>query len=78
MYRQGTKVDLTRSEWSLLDALLTRAGRVVSKADLDALVTGFEGHSTSNTLEVHVFNLRRKLGREIVQTVRGLGYRIGP
>lgn len=74
--RDGKPVDLTAREWALLDALVTRSGRVVSKPDLDALLTGFEGEAASNSLEVHVFNLRRKLGREIVQTVRGLGYRI--
>jgi len=70
-------VELTAREWALLDALSARAGRVVSKPDLDALVSGFEGEVSSNVLEVHVFNLRRKLGRELIQTVRGLGYRIG-
>ncbi len=72
----GKPVDLTAREWALLDALMARSGRVVSKSDLDALLTGFQGEAASNTLEVHVFHLRRKLGREIVQTVRGLGYRI--
>ena len=75
-WRGGKAVGLTAREWALLDALMARAGRVVSKSDLDALVTGFEGEVASNSLEVHVFNLRRKLGREIVQTVRGLGYRV--
>lgn len=76
VWRDGKAVGLTAREWALLDALMARAGRVVSKSDLDALVTGFEGEVASNSLEVHVFNLRRKLGREIVQTVRGLGYRV--
>ena len=74
--RNGKLVDLTAREWALLDALVSRAGRVVSKPDLDALLTGFKGEAASNSLEVHVFHLRRKLGRDIVQTVRGLGYRI--
>jgi two-component system OmpR family response regulator len=76
--KDGVRVDLTAREWSLLDALVARAGRVVSKTDLDALMTGFEGDFNSNSLEVHVFNLRRKLGHDIIRTVRGLGYRIGP
>ena len=73
---KGKPVVLTAREWALLDALISRSGRVVSKPDLDALLTGFAGEAASNSLEVHVFNLRRKLGRDIVQTVRGLGYRI--
>ena len=77
VYRGGERVDLTAREWALLDALLTRAPRVVSKADLDTLTTGFDGESASNALELHVFNLRRKLGRDTIETVRGMGYRIG-
>jgi two-component system, OmpR family, response regulator len=74
--RGGKPVDLTAREWALLDALMARSGRVVSKPDLDALLTGFKGEAASNSLEVHVFHLRSKLGRDIVQTVRGVGYRI--
>jgi two-component system OmpR family response regulator len=76
VYRNGVSVDLTPREWSLLDALVTRSGRVVSKSDLEALMTGFHGESTGNALDVHIFNLRRKLGRDAIQTVRGLGFKI--
>ena len=76
VYRDGVKVDLTVREWTLLDALVTRAGRVVSKQDLEALLAGFDGHVSGNTLEVHVYNLRRKLGHDVIQTVRGRGYHV--
>ena len=76
VYRGGVKVDLTVREWTLLDALVTRAGRVVSKQDLEALLAGFDGHVSGNTLEVHVYNLRRKLGHDVIQTVRGRGYHV--
>ena len=46
------------------------------KADLEKLVHGFDSEVASNALEVHVSALRRKLGRELIETVRGLGYRI--
>jgi two-component system OmpR family response regulator len=72
----GRRADLTAREWSLLEALVLRAGRIVSKAELDALATGFDGEASSNALEVHVSNLRRKLGRSLIETVRGLGYRV--
>ena len=68
--------ELTAREWAVLEALVTRAGRYVSKADLEALVSGSESETTSNILEVHVHNIRRKLGRELIQTGRGLGYRV--
>jgi two-component system OmpR family response regulator len=72
----GLIVDLTAREWALLDALASRAGRIVSKTDLEALVTGLDSEVNSNAIEVHIFKLRRKLGRNIVETVRGRGYRM--
>jgi len=73
----GERVELTAREWSLLEALALRPGRIVAKADLDRLVLGADAEVTSNSLEVHVSSLRRKLGRSVIETVRGLGYRTG-
>jgi two-component system OmpR family response regulator len=73
----GVRADLTAREWALLEALMLRAGRVVAKADLERLVLGFDSEIASNALEVHVSALRRKLGRDLIETVRGLGYRVG-
>jgi two-component system OmpR family response regulator len=75
-WRSGQRVDLTAREWLLLEALAARAGRVVSKSDLDALSMDLDSEVASNVLEVHVFNLRRKLGRGVIETQRGLGYRV--
>ncbi|MDH4059565.1 MAG: response regulator transcription factor [Aquincola sp.] len=72
----GVRVELTAREWTVLEALVLRAGRIVPKADLEKLVHGFDSEIASNALEVHVSALRRKLGRELIDTVRGLGYRI--
>ena len=72
----GVRADLTAREWSVLEALVLRAGRIVPKADLERLVLGFEAELASNALEVHVSALRRKLGHALIETVRGLGYRI--
>jgi two-component system OmpR family response regulator len=72
----GVPADLTAREWALLEALALRAGRIVPKPQLEQLVLGFDAEVTSNALEVHVSALRRKLGRELIETVRGLGYRI--
>lgn len=73
----GERVELTAREWTVLEALVLRPGRIVPKTDLERLVLGFESELASNALEVHVSALRRKLGRELIETVRGLGYRIG-
>lgn len=72
----GQGVELTAREWAILEALVLRAGRIVSKADLEALVLGFDSELASNSTEVHVFKLRSKLGKALIETVRGLGYRI--
>ena len=72
----GEAVALTAREWNVLEALARRAGRIVAKADLERLALGFDAELASNALEVHVSALRRKLGRELIETVRGLGYRI--
>jgi two-component system OmpR family response regulator len=76
---RGERVELTAREWAVLEALVRRAGRVVSKSELDRLVLGLDAHVQSNALEVHVSALRRKLGKDLIDTVRGLGYRVaGP
>jgi len=72
----GARVELTAREWALLEALAQRAGRIVDKRELETLVLGSESEVLSNALEVHVSSLRRKLGRSLIDTVRGLGYRL--
>ena len=72
----GAPVDLTATEYALLEALMRRAGRIVSRPMLEELIYGFEGDVASNTVEVHIASLRRKLGRDAIDTVRGMGYRL--
>ncbi len=74
----GHRVELTAREWALVEALLHRAGRVVAKADLERLLLGAEAELQSNALEVHVSSVRRKLGHGVIETLRGLGYRMTP
>ena len=74
--REGQRIDLTAREWALLEALALRAGRIVLKGELERLVHGLDSEVTSNALEVHISSLRKKLGREVIDTVRGLGYRL--
>jgi two-component system OmpR family response regulator len=78
VYRDEQRIDLTAREWAVLEALTLRAGRIVPKADLERLVHGFDSEISSNALEVHISSLRRKLGRDLIETVRGLGYRFEP
>lgn len=73
---KGAPVDLTAHEYALLEALMRRAGRILSRATLEELLYGFEADVSSNTVEVHIASLRRKLGHEVIETVRGMGYRM--
>jgi len=71
---EGFAVELSRREFALLRALAERAGRAVSRESLMQALYGAEGGAESNTLEVHIHTLRRKLSPSIIRTVRGLGY----
>jgi two-component system, OmpR family, response regulator len=74
----GEPVVMTHRELSLLEYLMRRPGQVVSKTDLlDQVWDATEGTET-NVVEVYVGYLRRKIGRERVETVRGAGYRLVP
>ncbi|RZL29102.1 MAG: response regulator transcription factor, partial [Rubrivivax sp.] len=76
-WASGEAVELTAREWSVFEALALRVGRWVSKEALERLVLGFDGEpASSNALEVHVANLRRKLGRDSIESRRGMGYRV--
>jgi two-component system OmpR family response regulator len=76
VFRDDQRVELTAREWALLEALTLRSGRIVLKGELERLVHGFDVEITSNALEVHISSLRKKLGRDVIDTVRGLGYRL--
>ncbi len=73
----GESIDLSRREQALLLALLNSRGRILSIEQLKDSVYGFADEVESNALNVHIFHLRRKLGSTIIETVRGLGYRLG-
>lgn len=74
--RAGAAVDLTAREWSVLEALLHRPGATLSKTQIEDALYSFGDEIESNTVEVFVSRLRRKLGATVIHTVRGLGYRI--
>jgi two-component system OmpR family response regulator len=75
--REGKPVSLTAREWVLFEAFLQRPGQLLSKSQLEERLYSFESEIESNTIEVHVSRLRKKLGPGIVTTERGLGYRLG-
>ncbi|TPW33372.1 response regulator transcription factor [Martelella alba] len=75
--RDGHLVSLTAREWALFETLLQRPGQLLSKAQLEERLYSFNAEIESNTIEVHVSRLRKKLGAGIIETERGLGYRLG-
>ena len=75
--RQGSTIDLTAREWALFEALLSRPGALLSKSQLEERLYEFGAEIESNTIEVYISRLRKKLGPKLVETVRGIGYRLG-
>lgn len=75
--RDGRAVALTAREWVLLETFLSAPSQVWSRAQLEERLYSFDAEVESNTLEVHVSRLRKKLGRDAIETVRGIGYRLG-
>ncbi|MCW2306677.1 response regulator transcription factor [Rhodobium gokarnense] len=74
--RDRTPVTLTAREWALFEAFVQAKGRLLSKTQLEEHLYSFDDIIESNTIEVHISRLRKKLGRELIETERGLGYRL--
>ncbi len=77
LFKEGRPVQLTAREWVLFEAFLQRPGQLLSKSQLEERLYSFDTEIESNTIEVHVSRLRKKLGAGIITTERGLGYRLG-
>ncbi|MGD9880864.1 MAG: response regulator [Reyranella sp.] len=75
--RAGRIIDLTAREWALFEAFVQRPGQIRSKAQLEERLYSFGEEVESNTIEVHISRLRKKLGHGVIETVRGVGYRLG-
>lgn len=72
----GNTIVPTANELKVLALLFERPGRLVSKAQMEDVLYGWEGEVDSNTVEVTIYNLRKKLGRDFIRTMRGLGYMV--
>jgi two-component system, OmpR family, response regulator QseB len=73
---EGREVELSPREFAVLEALMKDPGAVVSRERLEDAVYGWGEEIGSNSIEVHVHHLRRKLAPELIRNVRGVGYRI--
>ncbi len=72
----GQPVELSSREFSLLQMLLESAGRVLTRSQLEQSLYGWRDEPDSNALEVHIHHLRKKLGSDLIRTLRGVGYTI--
>ncbi|MFA7412861.1 MAG: response regulator transcription factor [Rhizobium sp.] len=74
--RKGRPVAVTAREWVLFEAFLRHPGMLLSKSQLEERLYSFDAEIESNAIEVYVSRLRRKLGHDVIETVRGMGYRL--
>ena len=73
---QNNETPISRREFALLEKLLANQGRVLSREQLSQSLYGWDDDVDSNALEVHIHNIRKKIGDDIIHTVRGVGYLI--
>jgi two-component system response regulator QseB len=73
---RGQPVELSAREFAILEALAREPGAVISRAKLEESVYGWGEEIGSNTVEVHLHHLRRKLDADLIRNVRGVGYRL--
>jgi two-component system response regulator QseB len=72
----GAPVTLSAREWAVLEALIARPGAVLSRAQLEEKLYSWRDEVSSNAVEVYIHGLRKKLGSELIQNVRGVGYMV--
>jgi two-component system response regulator QseB len=73
---EGRGVTLSAREFSLLEVLIRRPGAVIARRNLEEALYGWGEEVVSNAIDVHMHNLRRKLGADVITTVRGVGFRM--
>lgn len=76
VFLEGQPVELPPKEFAVLQTLLENMGRVVSKTRLQETLYSWEQDVASNALEVHIHHLRKKLGSNLIRTIRGVGYMV--
>lgn len=74
--RDGRAVALTPAEWRVVALLASGRGQAVARAELARTIGGDTGEASDNAVAVHLYNLRRKLGRHSIETIRGRGFRL--
>ncbi|MDD2341354.1 MAG: response regulator [Tolumonas sp.] len=77
LWLRDEPISVSAREFNVLNELMSQPGAVISREQLEDRLYGWGEEIGSNAIEVHIHNLRKKLGVEVIKTVRGVGYRIG-
>lgn len=75
--QDGKPVRLSRREYAILHALMVHPDQIFSRSQIEGKLYGWQEEVESNAVEVHIHHLRGKLGPDVIQTIRGIGYRLG-
>ncbi len=78
LFYQGHEVSMTKMEFNMLYLLAKNPNRVYSREKLLDEVWGYENYPTTRTVDTHVLQIRQKISNEVIETVRGVGYRFNP
>lgn len=73
--RSGKTHIFTKSEFAILRTLVAAAGKIVTREKLMQDIMGYSNYLTDRTIDTHIKNIRRKLGDEVIETMRGMGYK---
>jgi DNA-binding response OmpR family regulator len=74
--QKGIPIELSKREFDVLRVFVENSGRVVTRAQLERVLYGRDHQVESNSIEVHIHNLRNKIGVDTLKTIRGIGYTI--
>lgn len=76
VWYRGNEIELNRREFVVLSEFANKPGQVLARGQLEEVLYGWDEGVESNALEVHIHHLRKKLGKKLIKTVRGVGYRL--
>ena len=74
--KAGKWVRLSAREYQILALLMERAGRIISKSEIEEQIYSWDGGFESNTIEAGIYTIRKKLGKDLITTIRGVGYMV--
>lgn len=72
--KNGVLIDIAPKEFAILQTLMEKSGKVLSKTQIEDSLYGWNMEVESNTVEVHIHGIRKKLGKDFIKTIRGVGY----